>query len=90
MPLPQAGTASVVINNELLVFGGEIFSPEAKVFAHTWRYNLSQDSWTALPAMKTPRHGLGAALLNGKIYIVGGATEPGGSGTSDLNEILTM
>ena len=40
MPLPQAGTASVVLDDELLVFGGEIFSPEAAVFPNAWRYSL--------------------------------------------------
>ncbi len=90
MPLPQAGTASVVVDQSLVVFGGEIFSPEAKVFPNVWRYNLAADHWEALPDMPTPRHGLGAGMIGGRIYVVGGATSPGGSGTSDLNEVLTL
>jgi N-acetylneuraminic acid mutarotase len=90
MPLPQAGTASVVIDNGLLVFGGEIFSPEPRVFANVWYYDLAQDRWHAVADMPTPRHGLGAGLLGDRVYVVGGATKPGGAGTSDLNEVLLL
>lgn len=90
MPLPQAGTASVMADDGLIVFGGEIFTPEAKVFPNVWRYVLSEDRWLPLPDMPTPRHGIGAGILNGKAYVVGGATEPGGSGTSNLNEVLVL
>ena len=88
LPKPQAGTASVVMNQGLIVFGGEIFQPEPGVFGDVWQYSLREDRWTALPPMPTPRHGLGAGVLNGRIHVVGGATEPGGNGTSDLNEVL--
>ena len=44
----------------------------------------------ALPDMPTPRHGLGAGLIDGRVYVVGGATSPGGRGTTDLNEVLLI
>lgn len=90
MPLPQAGTASVVHDDSLVVFGGEIFIPEADVFSNVWRYRLATDTWEALADMITPRHGLGAGLINERAYVVGGATKPGGSGTSDLNEVFLL
>ena len=90
MPLPQAGTASVIHDHALVVFGGEIFVPRADVFPNVWRYRLDTDSWEALPDMPTPRHGLGACLLGEDAYVIGGATEPGGRGTSDLSEVLTL
>ena len=90
MPLPQAGTASVVIGEDLIVFGGEIFKPESRVFPNVWRYSMEADRWTSLPDLPTPRHGLGAGLIDGRIYVVGGATAPGGRGTSNANEILTL
>jgi len=88
LPLPQAGTASVVVDDGLIVFGGEIFTPEAKVFKEVWCYSISKDTWQALPNMRTPRHGLGAVKFGSKVYVVGGATEPAGSGTSNLVEML--
>ena len=90
MPKPQAGTASVVVDNSLLIFGGEIFVPEADVFADCWRYDLTTDQWSALPNMRTPRHGLGAGQLEDSVYLIGGATQPSGRGTSDLNEALLL
>ncbi len=90
LPLPQAGTASVVVDDGLILFGGEIFRPEAKVFANVWRYRMSRDRWEPLADMPTPRHGIGAGLIGNRAYVIGGATEPGGSGTSNLNEVLHL
>jgi N-acetylneuraminic acid mutarotase len=90
LPLPQAGTASAVVQDGLIVFGGEIFQPESAVFPNVWQYSLSKDEWTALPDMPIPRHGIGAGRFGNEIFVVGGATEPGGSGTSDANEVLVL
>ncbi len=90
LPLPQAGTASVVVDGGIIVFGGEIFVPEAGVFEHVWRYDISKDEWRALPDLITPRHGLGAGKIGKQIYVVGGATQPSGKGTSNTNEVLTL
>jgi hypothetical protein len=38
--------------------------------------------------MRTPRHGVGAAGIEGRIYVAGGATEPGFAQTS-VNEAYT-
>lgn len=90
LPLPQAGTAGAVAGSRLHVFGGEIFTPEAGVFAEAWRYSLPDDHWQPLPDLPTPRHGLGAVTLGNRIHVVGGATKPGGSGTSDQHEVLSL
>jgi N-acetylneuraminic acid mutarotase len=79
-----------VVGGELIVFGGEIFVPEADVFPNVWRFNLTQNRWLPLPDLPTPRHGLGAGRIDDKIYVIGGATKPGGSGTTGVNEILTI
>ncbi len=90
LPLPQAGTASVTVDDGLIVFGGEIFVPVADVFKEVWLYTLSTDSWSALPAMPIPRHGLGAVRFDSKVYVVGGARRPSGSGTSKAVEVLDL
>ena len=90
MPLPQAGTAGTVVDHGLYIFGGEIFQPQARVFAEAWRYTLTADAWRAMPPLPTPRHGLGAGVLGGRIHVVGGATKPGGRGTADHHEVLTV
>ena len=90
MPLPQAGTAGVTNADSLYVFGGEIFQPQARVFPNAWQYSLKHDTWQALPALPTPRHGCGAGHLGQRIFIVGGATEPGGNGTTNTLESIDI
>jgi len=90
MPLAQAGTASVVAGDNLIVFGGEIFTPSEAVFKEVWRYHLPSDTWHALPNLPTPRHGLGAVKLGNQAFVIAGATKPSGSGTSPVLEILDL
>lgn len=90
MPLPQAGTAGVAVEGGIMVFGGEIFVPQPDVFANVWRYDLSRDEWLGLPDLPTPRHGLGAGRIGDKIFVVGGATQPSGKGTTNVNEVLSI
>ncbi len=90
MPLPQAGTASVTLDDGIIVFGGEIFVPESAVFKNVWRYSLKEDKWYPLADMPTPRHGIGAGGIGGKVFVIGGATQPSGRGTTGVNEVLTL
>ena len=88
MPLAQAGTACVMGKGSMLVFGGEVFTPEAKVFGNVWRYDINTDLWCAMPGLNVPRHGLAAGRIGDHVYAFGGAIEVGGRGTSDVNERL--
>ena len=90
IPLPQAGTAGIAVDDGIIVFGGEIFVPTSAVYKEVWRYSLSLDKWTAYPDMITPRHGIGAGRFGNKVFVVGGATNPGGSGTTNMNEVLEI
>ena len=54
----------------------------------SWRYDPARDTWSSLPDMPHPRHGLGAVALAGRIYLIGGAQSVGGKDTSDLVEIF--
>ncbi len=38
--------------------------------------------------MRTPRHGVGVAVVGNRIYVIGGGTEPGFARTS-VNEAYT-
>lgn len=90
LPLPQAGAASVVVDDGIIVFDGEIFTHTPAVFGNVWRYSLSSDAWAGLPDLPTPRHGLGAGIIDNRVYVVGGATEPSGKGTTNLNQVFTQ
>ena len=43
------------------------------------KVRAQEDTWTTLASMPTPRNGLGATSVNGKIYAIGGS--------SNLNEV---
>lgn len=74
MLTPRAGCAAAVLGTELFVFGGEgDTSAVGGVFDEVEAYDAASDTWTAHPPMVTPRHGTGAAAIDGVIYVPGGA-----------------
>lgn len=82
------GLAMAEAGGKLVAFGGEWFAPRNSggggggVFAETWLYDPARDAWTAGPDMKTPRHGLAAASVDGAVYaIAGGSVVSGGAAT---------
>ena len=40
--------------------------------------------------LKTPRHGMGTAVVNGAIYVAGGGPMNGGAFQSSINEVFTL
>jgi N-acetylneuraminic acid mutarotase len=70
-------SAAVVTGGRLVVFGGEELDPggttieQAEVFDGT--------SWTSLPPMLTPRHGLGGAAEGDRVFALEGGPQPGGT-----------
>ncbi|HSS65386.1 MAG TPA: kelch repeat-containing protein, partial [Gammaproteobacteria bacterium] len=73
------------IDGEILIFGGE---STRGTFDDVEGYDPRADRWSPHPPMPTPRHGLGAAVLNGRVYVIGGGPTPGGS-YSSANEVYT-
>jgi N-acetylneuraminic acid mutarotase len=81
MPLAAHHVMTVVHNGKIYLFGG--FSRPGKDLAwqpidNAWEYTPETDSWKALAPLPTRRGAGGAAVINGKIYVIGGAsTLPG-------------
>ena len=40
-------------------------------------YDPARRSWTRLPDLRTPRHGLGVVSYRGRVYAIEGGLEPG-------------
>jgi N-acetylneuraminic acid mutarotase len=78
MPTPRGGTGCGVIDDRIIVVGGE-GNPDSpqQVFAEVEAYAPAEDSWESLTPMATPRHGMGAAAWDGRLYVPGGATTSG-------------
>ncbi|MEO7092518.1 MAG: kelch repeat-containing protein, partial [Polyangiales bacterium] len=58
------------------------------VFAQVEAYDPRTDSWDSLAPMPTPRHGMGAAAWDGRLYIPGGADQEA-AGAVAVHEVLT-
>jgi N-acetylneuraminic acid mutarotase len=74
-----------VLGGKIHVFGGEA---DEGTFNENEAYDPATDTWRAMAPMPTARHGLGAAVVDGSIYVMSGGTEPGGS-TSGANEVFS-
>jgi N-acetylneuraminic acid mutarotase len=86
LPTSRGGVAGVVLDGKLYVFGGEgNAAEESGVFAEAEAYDPATDTWEVLTPMATPRHGTGAAALDGVIYVPAGATEQA-LGAVDTND----
>src|SRR5207248_10612082 len=88
MPTARSGLAAAMVDNELLVFGGEDVL-DFVVHAEVEVYNPATNSWRQLPNMPAGRHGIWASAIGNKIYIPGGGVGPGGS-ASNTNQIYTV
>ncbi|MCS7068554.1 MAG: galactose oxidase [Meiothermus sp.] len=88
MPTGRSGHAVAVLGNCLYAFGGEVdFTAPRGVFSQVEVYSSSRNSWSALPPMPNPRHGHAAVTLNGRIYMIAGATLAG-FGAVNLLEVF--
>jgi N-acetylneuraminic acid mutarotase len=90
MPTARGGTACGVIGDRLVVVGGEGNpAPGSRgVFPQVEAYDAAANAWQTLAPMRTPRHGMGAAAWDGKLYVPGGANQQA-FGAVATHEILT-
>ncbi len=81
----RGGLAGAVLGGRLIVFGGEgnPMSGTNGMFDSIDAYDPGANSWEKLGVMDIPRHGYGAGVLNGKIYLAGGATRQGGAASAN-------
>ncbi len=92
MPRARGGTAAGVVNGLIIVVGGEGNNRTANangVFPQTDAYDPRTNTWRTLADMRTPRHGMGAAVVDGKLYVPGGATAQGGGTAVAILEVFT-
>jgi N-acetylneuraminic acid mutarotase len=78
IPTARGGIAAAELSGQLVVMGGEGNAADPHgIFHQTESYDPAADRWTMLAPMRTGRHGIGAATVDGKVYVPGGATEQG-------------
>jgi len=83
---PRGGLAGAVLRNHLIVFGGEgNTNASSGVFPDIDAYDPVTNMWQALTPMLVPRHGYGAAVLGGYVYLAGGAIHQGAGGSDEVS-----
>src|SRR5262249_61948044 len=85
LPTARSGIAAAVLGSRLFVFGGE--APTG-TFGQVEVYEAALGRWSALAPMPTPRHGLTAIAFEGRIHVLSGGPQPGGT-YSAAHEILS-
>jgi N-acetylneuraminic acid mutarotase len=90
MRTPRGGIASVRLRDgRIVVFGGERLEPGGTTIAEVELFDPRRRRWRALPDMRTPRHGLGGAVLGRRVYSFSGGTSPGFSFSGGV-EVLAV
>ena len=78
MPLPAHHVAAAEYRGKIYLFGGGAQTePGGGLWVplnNSWEYDPVADSWKALAPMPTPRGSPLGAVVNGKIYVIGGAS----------------
>jgi hypothetical protein len=90
VPTGRSGVAVLEHGGYVYAFGGErLDSPNRRTFNDAERFDPRANRWERLPPMPTARHGLGAAAVNGSIYVISGGPQPAFS-FGDANERLDL
>lgn len=90
LPTSRGGAAAGVLDGQIIVAGGEGNAGSSKgVFATVERYDPATDLWTALPPMRTPRHGTGGAVV-GRLFVVPGGADVQIFAAVDVVESITF
>lgn len=90
MPTPRGGLSTAAVRTRIYTFGGEGAITDERpegVYDNVEVYDTTTDTWEVLPPMAHPRHGTGAAAVDGKIYIPGGANHTN-AGAVDKNDVF--
>ncbi|HJP17905.1 MAG TPA: kelch repeat-containing protein [Nitrospinota bacterium] len=83
MPTARDHLAVAVAGDTIFAVGGRLKSSYAKNLDTNETYDIKKDKWIKKPPLPTPRSGIAAATLRGKIFVFGGEAP---KGTFNLNE----
>lgn len=81
LPTARAGAATAVINNELLVIGGEIYDnpPSNLALPHTEVLDPSSGKWRRADDLVLQRHATQAIVYQDEVFVVAGSKTRGGT-----------
>ena len=77
LPTERAGSTTVLINNNIVVIGGESGAMEA-AHPQVEALDIASGTWQEWPQLQQGRHGTQAVVYDGAIYIAAGSGNRGG------------
>jgi N-acetylneuraminic acid mutarotase len=81
----RGGIAAVRLRDgRIVVFGGEELEPGGSTIGEVELFDPRRRRWSALPDMRTPRHGLGGVALGRRVYAIEGGPVPGLQFSADI------
>jgi len=92
MPTARSGGGWGTYGGRIYVAGGEVSTPEvAGAFRAVEVYEPAANTWTKLPPMPMPRHGVAGAVLGNRLHLVSGmiTTAAAGAGQDPKMEVHT-
>ena len=92
MPTARSGGGWASHGGKIYVAGGEVSTPEvAGAFRAVEVYEPASNTWTKLPPMPMPRHGVAGAVLGNRFHLVSGmiTTAAAGAGQDPKMEVHT-
>ncbi len=80
MPTARSGGCCGVHVGKIYVAGGEVTTDQlVGAFRAVEAYDPATDTWTAMPSMPMPRHGVAGAVLGNRLHFVSGMVSSSGA-----------
>jgi non-specific serine/threonine protein kinase len=87
MPKRNGGLSAAYAGGRIVTVGGEgITAASAEVRG----YDIKDATWSELPPLSGPRHGVATAVIKDMVYAIGGATQAGHVGSTNKAEVLDL
>jgi hypothetical protein len=86
LPTHRAGSTTVVMNNNVIVIGGESGS-QVEAHKECEALDIKTMKWQNLKLLNTGRHGTQAVIIKNKIYLASGCANRGGSPEQNSVEV---
>jgi N-acetylneuraminic acid mutarotase len=87
MPQAAGGVSAAYAGGRVVAIGGE-GTTEASDTVQA--YDITNESWSRLPALPRARHGVAVAAAGDAVYAIGGATSAGHLGSTKEAEVLDL
>ena len=85
MPTPRSGGGWATYQGKIYVAGGELQMREiTPAFRALEAYDAASNTWSILPSMPVPRHGVAGAFLGNKLHLVSGKVTSAGAPDTTL------